>query len=339
VELPALAAELRVGRVFAKDESSRLGLPAFKALGATWAVHRALAERAGGAGGPVPRPLTLVCATDGNHGRAVARTARLLGHRATVLIAPGVHPAAVAAIRDEGATVVEGVASYDDAVRRAAALAARPGAILVQDTGWPGYEAIPAWIAEGYATLCAEADDQLADAGAGAAGLVVAPVGVGSLAQAVVRHCRSRADGASPAVLAVEPVAAACLLESLRRDALTSVATGPTAMAGLNCGTPSALAWPVLRAGLDAAVAIDDAAALSAMRDLAERGVPAGPCGAAALAGARAALLGPGARARRAALGVGAGSAVLLISTEGSAANPHGGPAGGPAGAPGDGPT
>lgn len=344
VELPSLAAELGVGRVFAKDETSRLGLPAFKVLGATWAVHRALAERAGGAGDGEagdggPRTLTLVCATDGNHGRAVARTARLLGHRATVLVAPGVHPAAVAAIRDEGATVVEGAVSYDDAVRRASELAARPGAILVQDMGWPGYEEIPARIVEGYATLCAEADDQLADAGAGAPGLVVVPVGVGSLAQAVVRHCRSRAVDASPAVLAVEPTAAACLLESLRRGALTSVATGSTAMAGLNCGTPSALAWPVLRAGLDAAVAIDDAAALTAMGDLATRGVQAGPCGAAALAGARAALLGPGARARRAALGVGAGSGVLLIITEGSAANPHGGPAGAPAGAPGGGPT
>ncbi|MGW5699458.1 pyridoxal-phosphate dependent enzyme, partial [Streptomyces asiaticus] len=77
-ELPPLADELGVGRVFVKDESCRLGLPAFKALGASWAVHRALAARV--ARGDATAPVVLVTATDGNHGRAVARTARLLGH-------------------------------------------------------------------------------------------------------------------------------------------------------------------------------------------------------------------------------------------------------------------
>jgi diaminopropionate ammonia-lyase len=319
VELPALARELGVGRVFLKDESSRLGLPAFKALGATWAVHRALAARGSASGGPV----TLVCATDGNHGRAVARTARLLGHRAVVFMAPGVHPAATQAIADEGAEVVQGATSYDDAVAKAAVRAESQGAILVQDMGWPGYEEIPAWIVEGYATLCAEADDQLRDAGAGAPDLVVVPVGVGSFAQAVVTHYRSRADGAAPAILAVEPTVAACVLESLRRDELTTVDTADTVMAGLNCGTPSGLGWPVLRAGLDAAVAVDDVEDLRAVRDLAALGVAAGPCGAATLAGLRAALSGQGAQERRAALGLGPDSVVVLLSTEGAAANPH----------------
>ena len=90
-ELPALAAELGVGRVFVKDESDRLGLPAFKILGASWAVCRTVAQRIGlpaenitveslrdglrAAGSP---QLTIVTATDGNHGRAVARMAALL---------------------------------------------------------------------------------------------------------------------------------------------------------------------------------------------------------------------------------------------------------------------
>jgi diaminopropionate ammonia-lyase len=94
-ELPAIAAELGVGRLLVKDETDRLGLPAFKVLGASWAVHRALVS--------ADRPDTLVTATDGNHGRAVARTARLLGLAAHVVVPPGVHPAAVAAIEGEGA--------------------------------------------------------------------------------------------------------------------------------------------------------------------------------------------------------------------------------------------
>jgi diaminopropionate ammonia-lyase len=94
-------------------------------------------------------------------------------------------------------------------------------------------------------------------------------------------------------------------------------------MAGLNCGTVSSLAWPFLRDGLDAAVAVTDAAGAGAARDLAAVGVASGPCGAASLAGARAALTGEGAAVRRRALGVGPASTVVLLSTEGTAANPH----------------
>ena len=74
-------------------------------------------------------------------------------------------------------------------------------------------------------------------------------------------------------------------------------------MSGLNCGTSSRLAWPYLRDGLDAAVAVANSEAAAAARDLAGYGIPAGPCGGAALAGVRAALTGEGARSRRAALG------------------------------------
>lgn len=316
-EIPVLAAELGVGRVFVKDESARLGLPAFKVLGASWAVHQALASRT------APGPVTLVTATDGNHGRAVARVARLLGQRASVFVPDGVHPAAVAAIAAEGAEITHVAGDYDEAVRQAAAAAAGPGAILIQDTAWPGYERIPGWIVEGYGTLCAEIDEQLAAAGAGPPDLVGIPVGVGSLAQAVVTYYRSRPDGTAPALLTVEPEAASWVVASLARGEPVSVRTSDTIMAGLNCGTPSSLAWPILRSGLDAAVTVTDAQSARAARDLAVAGVPAGPCGAAPLAGLRAALTGDGAAQRRAELGLGPAAIVVLLSTEGSAANPH----------------
>lgn len=146
-ELPALAAELGVGRVFVKDESDRLGLPAFKILGASWAVCRAVAQRIGlpaenitveslrdglrAAGSP---QLTIVTATDGNHGRAVARMAALLGLCARVYIPSGVADTAVRAIEAEGAPVIFGGPSYDDAVATAARSAAGPDELLVQDT-------------------------------------------------------------------------------------------------------------------------------------------------------------------------------------------------------------
>ncbi|WP_375540779.1 pyridoxal-phosphate dependent enzyme [Streptomyces sp. TRM64462] len=312
VELPALARELGVGRVFVKDESVRLGLPSFKVLGASWAVHRVVGRRGAGA-------VTLVTATDGNHGRAVARTARWAGQRARVFVPDGVAAGAAAAIAAEGAEVVEVAGPYDEAVRRAAG-AVGGDAVLVQDTAWDGYERVPGWIVEGYSTLCAEIDEQLAEAGAGTPGLVAVPVGVGSLAQAVVTHYEARPAGRRPALLAVEPEAAACVLESLRRGRLTSVATGQTGMAGLNCGTPSSIAWPRLRDGLDAAVAVSDAGSARAAADLGALGVSAGPCGAASLAGVRKLLTGPGGDARAAALGLGPGSTLVLLNTEGRAA-------------------
>ena len=320
-ELPELADELGVGRVFVKDESTRLGLPAFKALGASWGIHRALTDRVLGTGAPGPgsfdglrglaasAPRTvLVSATDGNHGRAVARFARLLGLESKIVVPRGVGAAAVAAIRGEGADVTLLDADYDASVAAAAGTAAAdPAALLVQDTGWPGYEAVPAAIVEGYSTLFGEVDEQLAAARAAGPDVIVVPVGVGSLAHAAVVHARS--GSSAPVVLAVEPETAACALASLRADTPVTVATGWTSMAGLNCGTVSASAWPSLRAGLDAAVAVAEEQVAVAVADLARLGVSSGPCGAATLAGVRA--IG----AQR--LGLGPAAVVVLLSTEG----------------------
>ncbi|MFE7131231.1 pyridoxal-phosphate dependent enzyme [Streptomyces sp. NPDC057638] len=313
-ELPSLAAGLGVGRVFVKDESDRLGLPAFKALGASWAIHRILAEL------PPDTSVHLVTATDGNHGLAVARFARLRGLTAHVLVPDAVHPAAVDAIAAEGAAVTRVDGDYDEAVARAARAAQAPGAVLVQDTGLPGHDRVPRWIVDGYATLFAEVDEQLAAAGVRAPDLLAVPVGVGSLAQAAVTHLRRRPHG--PALLTVEPEAAPALLASLRAGRRVTVPTSPTALTGLHCGTPSSLAWPLLREGVDAAVAITETEAARATRDLTALGVPAGPCGAAALAGVRAALTGEDAAGRAAALGLDGAATVVLLCTEGAAANP-----------------
>jgi diaminopropionate ammonia-lyase len=316
VSLPALAAELGVGHVFAKDESSRLGLPAFKALGASWAVHRALRDL------DPNGPVTIVTATDGNHGRAVARFARILGHSAAIVVPPGVHPSAVQAIVDEGATVTQVDGSYDDAVAAAATLTGEIGGLLVQDTAWDGYEEIPGWIVEGYATLFAEADRQLADEGLEHPDLVLVPAGVGSLLQAALAHYRGDRAPRGTAVASVEPEAAACMAPSLAAGRPVTVATAATVMSGLNCGTPSSLAWPFIENGLDAAIAVSDRADIEAAHDLAALGVKAGPCGAAGLAAARLALTGDGSTGRRRHLGVRPDSIVLLVVTEGSDANP-----------------
>lgn len=335
VELPQIAAELGLGQVFAKDESSRLGLPAFKGLGASWAVHQVSAAHEG-------MTLNLVTATDGNHGRAMAHFARRQGHRAHVFVPASVSDQAIQAIRDEAAEVEVVDGSYDDAVRIAAefAAASTPAGqhrVLVQDMAWEGYTQTPQAIVDGYDTLFAEIDEQLSQAGSGGADLVLVPTGVGSLLQAAIAHYRSDAlTGADalpvevhrefepPAVVAVEPDSAACVATSLVQSHPVTVQTEPTIMNGLNCGTPSQAAWPLIHHGLDAAVNVSDLAAATAVRDLTSLGVAAGPCGAATLAGLRVILNpeDPAADARRGHLHLGTDAVVVLLITEGSEANP-----------------
>lgn len=297
VDLPALAEELGVGRVLVKDESSRLGLPAFKVLGASWACHRVL-ERQPGA--------RLVTATDGNHGRAVARMAARFGVPATVFVPDVMLPETAALIAGEGAEVVRLDVGYDGAVHEAAVFAdAAPDRALVQDTAWDGYTEVPSWIVDGYRTLLEEVDEELG----AAPDLIAVPVGVGSLLEAVVRHHRRSAAPVPCSVLSVEPDTAACVLASLHAGHPVSVATGATVMAGLNCGTVSASAWPVLRDGLDGAVAVSDEETLHAVTDLGALGVSSGPSGAATLAGVRRAA---------ADLHLPKDAVVVLLSTEGN---------------------
>jgi diaminopropionate ammonia-lyase len=307
VTLPTVAETLGLGAVLVKDESLRLGLPAFKMLGASWAVHRALQSS------DRDRP-HLVTATDGNHGRAVARMAALMKLPATVVVPHGVSERAVELIRAEGADVRVLDVSYDDAVQQASALAdADPDALLVQDTSWPGYEDVPQWIVDGYATLFDEAADQAAAYGGGV-DFIVVPAGVGSLAHAAVTFGRSHPDCR---IVSVEPDVADCVRASLAAGTLTTVPTGQTSMAGLNCGTPSYLAWPDLQRGLAGAVVVDDQAAEDAIAELAPLGVDAGPCGAASLAALRILAAEP-ARSR---FGLSVDSTVLLLNTEGSSAS------------------
>lgn len=302
VDLPRAAEELGVGRVLVKDESARLGLPAFKMLGASWACHWVV-ERHPGA--------ELVTATDGNHGRAVARMAAHLGTRATVFIAAALRENAAARIEAEGARLVRIEGHYDDAVRAATEYAAAdPTRELVQDTAWEGYEQVPAWVVEGYDTLLQEVDEQLG----AAPDLVVVPSGVGSLGQAVIAHYRQGGRSTGTRILSVEPGAADCIVASLTKGEPVAVETGASVMAGLNCGTVSTLAWPVLRDGCDAAITVTDEEAVQASDDLLAHGVSSGPSGAATYAGVRAALRDVGLRAD---LDLPADATVVLLSTEG----------------------
>jgi diaminopropionate ammonia-lyase len=295
-DLPALAAELGVGTVALKDESHRLGLPAFKVLGASWAVNRALRER--------PDATTLVAASAGNHGRAVAHVAAWRGMGCRIFLPARAAPARREAIAAEGAEVIVIDHGYEEAVARAAAEGAHPDVIALADVGSSG----PAsWVIDGYATLFAEVGAQRAF------DVMLVPVGVGSLAAAAARFAASH--GAK--VIGVEPATAACLTASLAAGRPTPVPNPGTSMAGLDCAEISEAAWPTLRDGIHGMLTVGDPEVHAAMRELAAAGLAIGDCGAAPLAGLRALATDPQAAALRDAVALGPDSRVLLIGTEG----------------------
>jgi len=324
LDAPGLARVLGVGKVLVKAETSRFGMPSFKILGASWAVYRALTARLGIGGDSLVdlddlraqlaplKPLTLVAATDGNHGHAVARMANLLGLGCRILVPNGVGASRIGAIRSEGAEVVEIRGTYDDAVRQAAQLADARN-IVVSDTSWQGYEAIPADVIDGYSTILVEVDEVLEGSGIGRPDIVVAPVGVGALMSSVVSNLRSH--GQSVTIVGVEPEEANCLQASTCAGRIVDVpGPHPSIMVGLNCGTPSPLAWERVAKGVDWFVSVGDDMAMEAMRGLADVGLAVGETGAAALAGFMAISDD---ESWRDAMGDLSDSTILLLVTEG----------------------
>lgn len=333
VGLPPLADTLGVASIDYKDKSGRFGLGSFKALGGAYAVYRLLADRVEAETGQRPsaadlaagrhavrtRGVTVVCATDGNHGRSVAWGARMFGCGCVIYIHATVSPARAEAIAAYGARVIRTAGTYDDAVRQAAQDAVADGSIVVSDTSYPGYMDIPRDVMQGYTVLVEETLRQLAARREAPPTHVFVQGGVGGLAAAVTAHLWDTLGPDRPFVVLVEPETAACLCASAEAGRAVAVDGDlDTIMAGLACGEPSLLAWQILDPGVGAFMTVADEAAEEAMRLLArgEAGarLVSGELGAAGLAG----LLCLAARDDwRRAIGLDGRSRVLLIGSEG----------------------
>jgi diaminopropionate ammonia-lyase len=317
--LSELTKELGVKALLVKDESSRCSLPAFKILGASWATYCSICSLA-----DLPsntsldelgiiaqkKHLSLYSATDGNHGRAVARMSALLDIDAHIYVPRFTDQETREKIGSESAKVhVHGVdGDYDAAVSQAYADSlSSESNLFIQDTSFENYEDVPLWCVEGYSTLLQEIED---------AGVkvthIVTPVGVGSLAHAVVSFAKSNSRDIK--VIAIEPESSACLNASLNNRKMTNVQTSTTIMDGMNCGSVSQISWPTLKAGVDASLTITETDCHTAVQYLQENGVNAGPCGAGALAGFKKLMADWQAVEL---LGIGSESVVVLLSTEG----------------------
>ena len=336
VSLPNLAKQLGVGQIFVKDESSRFGLNAFKALGGSYAIARYLC---GKLNIPVDRnsfnvlcseearaklgTVTFVTATDGNHGRGVAWAAKLLGHKAVVYLPEGSSQERLNNIRALGAEAEITKFNYDGAVRLAYAMSRKHGWVLVQDTAWSGYEEIPTWIMQGYTTMAQEIAAQLN--GITPTHLFL-QAGVGSMAGAVLGYFAALWQNNLPVTVICEPDKAACLYKTaVANDGTLHKVTGKmnSMMAGLCCGEPCTVSWDIINNFANAFIACSDDYAASGMRLLGmpqsgDARIVSGESGAVT-AGVLAALMqDPDLTQLRNELGLDENSRVLLISTEGA---------------------
>lgn len=338
VSLNHLAQKLGVAQVLVKDESKRFGLNAFKALGGSYAMARCLGQRLGwpeekltfeALMAPEVREklgeLTFVTATDGNHGRGVAWAARQLGHKSVVYMPKGSAQERLDNIRAQGAQAEITDLNYDDAVRLADQMGKEHGWILVQDTAWPGYEEIPAWIMEGYTTIAWELFQQLEDLGGQMPTHLFLQAGVGSFAGAMLGSFAARMGKDCPITCIVEPDQADCLYRSARAaDGKLHPVTGEmnSMMAGLCCGEPCTISWEIIRPGAAAFLSCSDEYSAMGMRLLGrpEPGDPAvisGESGAVGVGVLSAILHEEKLEDLRWTLGLNENSRILCVSTEG----------------------
>lgn len=264
VELKEMAKSVGVRSILVKDESHRFGLKAFKGLGGIYALFRVICKELGLdyrtttlqdlRGTELAKKiesLVFATTTDGNHGKGVAWAAAQFGCEAHIFMPAGTVPARVQAIRDINpkATVKVMDIGYDDTVRLVSKLAKEQGWHLVQDTSWDGYEEIPRWLIQGYSTMVKEASEQMSSLNLAPTHVFVQS-GVGSMPAGVVGCLANIYKNNNLKFAVVEPDGMACIYASAKAgDGRPHPADPqiPSVMAGLNCGEPCTIAWPILR--------------------------------------------------------------------------------------------
>ncbi len=291
--MSGLAADLGLAEVWVKDESGRMGLGSFKALGAAHAIARDAAASA------EYDDLTLslkdrvyVTASAGNHGLSVAAGASVFGARAVIFLAETVPDAFAARLRAKGAEVIRSGAHYEASMVAAAEMAKDMGWTLLSDSTWPGAMEPGTRVMEGYLIMAQEIVAQITAPPTH----VLLQAGVGGLAAGVAAHLRA-AWGDAPQIIVVEPNAAPALMESVRAGQLVTTQGPVSNMGRLDCKTPSLVALAGLARDTDLFVTLSDAEAVAGIAHVAEHGLLTTPSGGAGLAALCAGLdLGPDAR-------------------------------------------
>jgi len=333
ISLEGLAAKLRVGEIYYKDEGQRFGLKSFKAIGGAYAVLAILQDHLASRGVTEPvsaldlisgkhrdivADVVVAAATDGNHGRSVAWGAMMFGCSCVIYLHEHVSRSREHEIAKYGARIVRVSGHYDHSVQRCAADCVSNGWFLAGDTSNAASAHVPALIMQGYTII---ADEIARELGENLPTHVFVQAGVGGLAAAVAAYYWEKSGAQRPSIIVVEPHKADCIYRSIAAGEPTAVPGDTnTVMACLAAGEVSAPAWVILKHAADGVITLPEEAAPEAMRLLAagaggDPAIVAGESGCAAVAGLIAAALDPELRKL---FGLNEDSRIVTIGSEGA---------------------
>ena len=337
VDLAKLSEYLGLGSIRVKDESFRFGINSFKALGGAYAIGTYMAKRLGVDLSDLPYDrmissetrtklgdITFVSTTDGNHGRGVAWTAKRLKQNCVIFMPKGSSPERLRNIQAEGAEAYITDLNYDDTIRMASALAETKGWVTVQDKDWEGYTDIPLWIMQGYAVMALEAFQQMEKEGKKPTHVFL-QAGVGSMASAAAGFLANAYGKDCPVIVVVESSQADCYYRTIKAgDGALHTVGGDmdTIMAGLACGEPTNIGWPILRDYASFFVSLEDSFTADGMRILgaplgSDARVISGESGAVGLGLCYRIMTDKNYSDLKEALGLDKNSTVLCFNTEG----------------------
>lgn len=301
-----LADFLGLSRVYIKDEARRFGTNSFKILGVSYAAHKILKEH---------NASKIFCtATEGNHGLAVCYTAERLGGQAVIFFPENISLRTKEELRSRATKAFEVNGNYDDAVLSAYQYSQANGCTLIQDTTIDSYRLCPSYIMQGYSTMISEIRDQITFEDID---IVILQAGVGSFAAGVVESILTT-SAKRPRLVLVEASEADCFITSMKNQGMTSSKrSGRTIMQGLNCLTPSTLAWPVLKANIDLFMSVTDAEVEDTVQIMSKTPMfETGYSGIAGLAGLLAIARSAELRKAKSFLELNENSKVLVFNTE-----------------------
>ena len=295
-----LAELIGIQTLFIKDESKRMRLGSFKALGGAFAIAQMIADAAKTsdmdslAAKSTAAGMKFITASAGNHGLSVAAGAKIFGAHAVIFLSTSVPEGFANRIRSMNADVVRVQGSYEDSVTAAIAAAENDNGLLLADGSWSGYIKRPALVMEGYTVLAEECRVKFKKEKIWPTHVLL-QAGVGGFAAAVAGHIRDYWEN-QPKIIIVEPDTAPCLIESFKADKLTSV-TGPASNMGrLDCKDASLIAFQSLKSDANAFVTISDDIAANASSLLIAHNIPTTPSGAAGLAALQSSETDPSSR-------------------------------------------
>lgn len=282
--------------VWVKDESRRLGLGSFKALGGIYAVAQLICDEVERQTGERPSPaamqedhvrqiaapLTFVCASAGNHGLAVATGARLFGANARIHLSASVPASFAQRLEQSGAVACRSGETYEESLELAERDALAVGGMLLADGSWRGYTYPPSIVMEGYTAIARELTSAFQEKNRWPSDVYL-QAGVGGMAAAVALMIR-KSWPEQPRIVIVEPTAADCLALSAAAGELVD-AVGPVSNMGrLDCKAASLLAHETLAACNVDYLAVSDNEAEVAVKSLNYLGLATSPSGAAGFA-------------------------------------------------------